>query len=315
VGVVTRPFSFEGRQRARNAEEGVRTLHEHVHTLITIPCDRLLETIERKTTLDQAFLEADDVLRQAIQGISDLLTQRGLLNLGLADIKAVLSQSGAAVMAIGRGTGETRVADAARRAISSPLLNNGLEGARRVLLNITGGSDLTLSEISEAADLVSQATAPEATISFGAVIDPRLAHEAGVTLFVTGGRPHSQLQGGSGPPPPESAPLGARLPRRPRAPSDHAAALPPPSLDSQDEPVWFRLIPRIDPRAPGPSDGDRDPAPTTATWITPELPERRELRPLGKRGACVQRRHAHSTTGSRRCSPGSDRACPSTQLA
>ena len=213
VGVVTRPFSAEGRQRARTAEEGVLTLHEHVHTLITIPCDRLLEAIDRKTRLDQAFLEADDVLRQAIQGISDLITQPGLLNLGLADIKVVLSQSGAALMAIGRGTGETRAADAAHRAIASPLLNNGLEDARSVLLNITGGTDLALSEISEAADLVAQATAPEATISFGAVIDPRLAHEARVTLFVTGGRPHGQLHGGSGrrgggPPPPESAPLG-----------------------------------------------------------------------------------------------------------
>ena len=197
------------------------------------------------------------MLRQAIQGISDLITQPGLINLGLADIKAALSQSGAALMAVGRGTGETRVADAARRAISSPLLNNGLEHARSVLLNITGGTDLALSEISEAADLVAQATAPEATISFGAVIDPRLAHEARVTLFATGGRPHGQLHGGSGrrgggPPPPESAPLGARLPRRARAPSDHAAALPPPSPDPQDEAVWLRLIPRLDPRAPGP---------------------------------------------------------------
>jgi cell division protein FtsZ len=186
VGVVTKPFTFEGRQRAKNAEEGIAQLKERVDTLITIPNDRLLEVIDRKTTLEQAFMEVDDVLRQGIQGISELITEPGLINLDFADVKSIMSDSGGALMAIGRGTGETRAQDAARMAISRPLLDISMEGAKGVLLNITGGTDLALSEINEAADVIAQAADPEANIIFGAVIDPKLDNEVKITVIATG---------------------------------------------------------------------------------------------------------------------------------
>lgn len=186
VGVVTKPFSFEGRQRAKNADEGIVQLKDRVDTLITIPNDRLLEVIDRKTTLEQAFMEVDDVLRQGIQGISELITEPGLINLDFADVKTIMSDSGGALMAIGRGTGEARAQDAARMAISSPLLDISMEGARGVLLNITGGNDLALSEISDAADVIAQAADPEASIIFGAVIDPKIENEVRITVIATG---------------------------------------------------------------------------------------------------------------------------------
>jgi cell division protein FtsZ len=186
VGVVTKPFTFEGRQRSKNAEEGIGQLRQRVDTLITIPNDRLLEVIDRKTTLEQAFMEVDDVLRQGIQGISELITEPGLINLDFADVKSIMMDSGGALMAIGRGTGETRAQDAARMAISSPLLDVSMEGAKGVLLNITGGIDLALSEINEAADVVGQAADPEANIIFGAVIDPKLENEVKITVIATG---------------------------------------------------------------------------------------------------------------------------------
>src|SRR5438067_589327 len=186
VGVVTKPFTFEGRQRAKNADEGILQLRDRVDTLITIPNDRLLEVIDRKTTLEQAFMEVDDVLRQGIQGISELITEPGLINLDFADVKSIMSDSGGALMAIGRGTGETRAQDAARKAISSPLLDISMEGAKGVLLNITGGLDLALSEINEAADVIAQAADPEANIIFGAVIDSKLENEVKITVIATG---------------------------------------------------------------------------------------------------------------------------------
>jgi cell division protein FtsZ len=186
VGVVTKPFLFEGRQRTKNAEEGIANLRDRVDTLITIPNERLLQVIDRKTTLEQAFVEVDDVLRQGIQGISELITEPGLINLDFADVKTIMSDSGGALMAIGRGTGESRAGDAARMAISSPLLDLSMEGAKGVLLNITGGTDLALSEINEAADVIAQAADPEANIIFGAVIDPRLDNEIRITVIATG---------------------------------------------------------------------------------------------------------------------------------
>ena len=186
VGVVTKPFTFEGRQRANKAEEGISVLKERVDTLITIPNDRLLEVIDRKATLEQAFMEVDDVLRQGIQGISELITEPGLVNLDFADVKSIMSDSGGALMAIGRGTGETRAQDAARMAISSPLLDISMEGAKGVLLNITGGNDLSLTEINEAAEVIAQAADPEANIIFGAVIDPKLENEVKITVIATG---------------------------------------------------------------------------------------------------------------------------------
>jgi cell division protein FtsZ len=186
VGVVTRPFSFEGARRRHNADQGLTQLGEHVHTLITIPNDRLLQVVDRKTTLEQAFSVADDVLRQGIQGISELITEPGLVNLDFADVKSVMAESGAALMAIGRGTGETRAADAARMAISSPLLDISMEGAKGVLLNVTGGNDLALSEINEAAEIIAQAADREANIIFGAVIDPKMENEVKITVIATG---------------------------------------------------------------------------------------------------------------------------------
>lgn len=186
VGVVTKPFNFEGRQRAKNAEAGILQLRERVDTLITIPNDRLLDVIDRKTTLEQAFMEVDDVLRQGIQGISELITEPGLINLDFADVKSIMSDSGGALMAIGRGTGESRAQDAARMAISSPLLDISMDGARGVLLNITGGDDLALSEINDAAEVIASAADPEASIIFGAVIDPTIENEVRITVIATG---------------------------------------------------------------------------------------------------------------------------------
>ncbi|HLY90382.1 MAG TPA: cell division protein FtsZ [Acetobacteraceae bacterium] len=231
VGVVTKPFTFEGRQRSKNADEGIAQLRDRVDTLITIPNDRLLEVIDRKTTLEQAFMEVDDVLRQGIQGISELITEPGLINLDFADVKSIMSDSGGALMAIGRGTGETRAQDAARMAISSPLLDISMEGAKGVLLNITGGIDLALSEINEAADVVAQAADPEANIIFGAVIDSKLENEIKITVIATGfdvsqraGRPVPQFRrtrpsygGGSGEPPAVTEPPAAGAAGRDRA--------------------------------------------------------------------------------------------------
>jgi len=222
VGVVTKPFTFEGRQRAKNAEEGVLQLRDRVDTLISIPNDRLLQVIDRKTTLEQAFMAVDDVLRQGIQGISELITEPGLINLDFADVKSIMQDSGGALMAIGRGTGDTRAQDAARMAISSPLLDISMDGAKGVLLNITGGLDLALSEINEAADVVAQAADPEANIIFGAVIDPRIENEVKMTVIATGfdvaaprqqrsqGLPSFRRRYGSEPAAPVEPPAAAR---------------------------------------------------------------------------------------------------------
>ncbi len=186
VGVVTKPFAFEGARRRQVAEEGLARLKEKVNTLITIPNERLLQIVEKRTSIETAFMIVDDVLRQGIQGISELITEPGLINLDFADVKTIMSEAGSALMAIGRGTGENRAADAARMAISSPLLDVSMEGARGVLLNITGGTDLTLSEINEAAELIRQAADPEANIIFGAVVDPRMQDEVKITVIATG---------------------------------------------------------------------------------------------------------------------------------
>jgi cell division protein FtsZ len=186
VGVVTRPFSFEGRKRADQAENGIIELKEKVDTLIVIPNDRLLQVADKQTSITDAFRIADDVLRQGVQGISDLIAIPGLINLDFADVKTIMSQTGSALMGIGRATGEQRAAEAARMAISSPLLETSIEGARGVLLNITGGINLGLFEVNEAAEIISQAADPEANIIFGAVIDEDLKDEIRVTVIATG---------------------------------------------------------------------------------------------------------------------------------
>jgi len=186
IGVVTKPFPFEGKRRMAIAEEGIATLKEHVDTLITIPNERLLQIADKKMSLSDAFRLADDVLRQGIQGISDLITVPGLINVDFADVKTIMSNAGSALMAIGRGSGENRAADAARAAIASPLLDINIDGARGILFNVTGGPSLTLHEVSEAAELVAQAADPDANIIFGAVIDPRFEDEVQVTVIATG---------------------------------------------------------------------------------------------------------------------------------
>lgn len=186
VGVVTRPFTFEGRKRAMQAEKGIAELKSKVDTLITIPNDRLLQVVDKHTTIHEAFRIADDVLRQGVQGISDLIAVPGLINLDFADVKTIMSNTGSALMGIGQATGENRAADAARKAISSPLLETSIEGAKGVLLNITGGINLTLFEVNEAAGIISEAADPEANIIFGAVIDENLKEEIRVTVIATG---------------------------------------------------------------------------------------------------------------------------------
>lgn len=196
VGVVTKPFTFEGTRRRLSAEEGIAALKEQVDTLITIPNDRLLQISDKKTTLHEAFRIADDVLRQGIQGISDLITEPGLINLDFADVKTIMQLAGSALMAIGRGTGDSRCIDAARQAIESPLLEISIEGAKGVLFNITGGPDLGMLEVHEAASVIQQAADPEANIIFGAVIDPEMGNDVKITLIATGfdyGRRHVEL--------------------------------------------------------------------------------------------------------------------------
>ncbi len=186
VGVVTRPFSFEGRKRQIQAEEGIKELKEKVDTLIVIPNDRLLHVVEKRTPILDAFRIADDVLRQGVQGISDLIAVPGLINLDFADVKTIMMETGSALMGIGIGSGENRTVEAASAAISSPLLETSIEGARGVLLNITGGVNLGLFEVNEAADIVAEAADPEANIIFGAVIDESMGEEVRVTVIATG---------------------------------------------------------------------------------------------------------------------------------
>jgi cell division protein FtsZ len=186
VGVVTRPFTFEGRKRAMQAEHGILALKEKVDTLIVIPNDRLLEIVDKKTPMLEAFREADNVLRQAVQGISDLIALPGLINLDFADVKTIMTERGSALMGIGIATGENRATEAAKKAICSPLLETSIDGARGVLMNITGGANLSLYEVNEAADIVASASDPEVNMIFGAVIDENLNDEILVTVIATG---------------------------------------------------------------------------------------------------------------------------------
>ena len=186
IGVVTRPFTFEGRRRAAQSDAGIDALRAEVDTLIVIPNDRLLSTAEHNVSVMDAFKSADQVLLQGVQGITDLITTPGLINLDFADVKAVMSNAGSALMGIGRARGEDRAEVAAQQAISSPLLEASMDGAQGVLLNISGGSDLGLFEINAAAELVAEAAHPEANIIFGAVIDDALGDEVRVTVIAAG---------------------------------------------------------------------------------------------------------------------------------
>ncbi|HZG16710.1 MAG TPA: cell division protein FtsZ [Candidatus Bathyarchaeia archaeon] len=234
VGVVTRPFSFEGRKRSSQGELGLAALKEKVDTLIVIPNDRLLEIVDKNTPMLEAFREADNILRQGVQGISDLIAIPGLINLDFADVKTIMTERGSALMGIGVGSGENRAAEAARRAISSPLLETSIEGARGVLMNITGGSNLSLYEVNEAADIVSSAADLEVNMIFGAVINEELKNEIVVTVIATGFDDHQR-----------QASAGARRPQptnaaRPTAPQQQAPTTRP-AREEEDEKPFFSM--------------------------------------------------------------------------
>lgn len=186
VGVVTRPFTFEGRKRATQAQGGISSMKEAVDTLIVIPNDRLLEIVDKSTPMLEAFREADNVLRQGVQGISDLIAVPGLINLDFADVKTIMSNKGSALMGIGISSGENRAAEAAKKAISSPLLETSIDGAQGVLMNITGGTNLSLFEVQEAADIVATASDQDVNMIFGSVINENLKDEIVVTVIATG---------------------------------------------------------------------------------------------------------------------------------
>lgn len=186
VAVVTKPFSFEGNRRRQQAEDGLENLRNKVDTLITIPNDKILSIIDKKTPITEAFTVVDDVLRQGVQGIADLITVHGMINVDFADVKAVMENSGSALMGIGYGTGETRAVDAAKAAIESPLLELSIDGAKGVLFNITGGNDLSMFEVDEAARIITEAADQDANIIFGAVINDSYTGEIKITVVATG---------------------------------------------------------------------------------------------------------------------------------
>src|SRR3954462_14891199 len=212
VGVVTRPFAFEGRKRAEQAERGIDQLRDRVDTLIVIENDRLLQVVERQTSVVDAFRMADDILRQGVQGITDLITEPGLVNLDFADVRTIMRDAGSALMGIGRASGENRAAEAARSAVSSPLLEASIEGATGILLNVTGGSDIGLFEVNEAAEVLTSAADQNANVIFGAVIDDSIGGAVqGAALAPR--RPRGGRRAGR-PPPPRPPP--ARRPAAPR---------------------------------------------------------------------------------------------------
>jgi cell division protein FtsZ len=186
IGVVTRPFMFEGSRRNQSAEQGIDKLKEHVDTLIVIPNDRLLELTDKRMTLNDSFSMADDILRQGIQGISELITIPGLINLDFADVKAIMSEGGAALMAVGRGEGDDRARIAAEQAVSSRLLDVTIDGAQGILFNVTGGPDMSLFEVNQAASIVRETAHPDANLIFGAVIDENMGDELRITVIATG---------------------------------------------------------------------------------------------------------------------------------
>jgi cell division protein FtsZ len=199
IGVVTRPFTFEGTQRVSTADQGIALLKEQVDTLIVIPNDRLLQIVDKRASLHEAFMVADDVLRQGIQGISELITVPGLINLDFADVRSIMSEGGAALMAVGEASGEDRAKKAAEQAMSSDLLDITIDGARGILFNVTGGTDLALFEVNEAAAIIKETAHPEVNLIFGAVIDPAMDDKFRITVIATGfqrsGMPRNIMEG------------------------------------------------------------------------------------------------------------------------
>ena len=241
VGIVTRPFQFEGSRRRDQAEAGIAALAEEVDTLIVVPNNRLLSVLDRGVSMLEAFRVADDVLRQGVQGISDLVTLPGLINLDFADVRTIMSDAGNALLGIGMGTGERRAVDAAEQAVASPLLETSMEGARSILLSITGGNDVSLWEVNEAAKAVAEAAHPDANIIFGAMVDEKLEDQVWVTVVATGyGEPRrrrrdEQSFAGRTPEPADAVPrAGRRAARepgpRPRRPASWTSRVHPAAL-------------------------------------------------------------------------------------
>ncbi len=247
VAVVTLPFSFEGFQRRRTAEEGLARLRGNVDALIVIPNDRLLELGDRGMSILEAFRMADEVLRHGVQGISDLVTMTGLINLDFADVKAVMQNAGTALMAVGEGRGEGRAVAAARAAISSPLLDVSIDGAKGVLLNVSGGPDLTLAEVTEAAETIQSAVDPDANIYFGAVIHPRQQDEIRVTVIATGLRD-----------PGDTGSAARRRPVSAQPASSREASPPPPPVRERPVAPAPREAEYERPWRPGASEWERD---------------------------------------------------------
>ena len=241
IGVVTRPFSFEGRRRSVQAEKGIENLRDSVDTLIVIPNDRLLEISDEETSVLQAFRLADDVLLQGVSGITDLITTPGLINTDFADVSTVMRDAGSALMGIGKARGENRALEAARMAVSSPLLEASIDGARGVLLMIAGGSDLGLYEVNEAAEVIAQSADADANIIFGAVIDDALGDEVKVTV-IAAGFSESQIAAVPSAPPERSSAGGVLRPleRREPSPSPAAPAASPLLDDDDDDDDVFR---------------------------------------------------------------------------
>ncbi|MFD7033750.1 cell division protein FtsZ [Streptomyces sp. NPDC059917] len=258
IGVVTRPFTFEGRRRANQAEDGIAELREEVDTLIVIPNDRLLSISDRQVSVLDAFKSADQVLLSGVQGITDLITTPGLINLDFADVKSVMSEAGSALMGIGSARGDDRAVAAAEMAISSPLLEASIDGARGVLLSISGGSDLGLFEINEAAQLVSEAAHPEANIIFGAVIDDALGDEVRVTVIAAG------FDGGQPPARRDNVIGAASTKREEPAPPVRAAEPVRPAFGGLGS-----VTPREDVQVPV------EPAPVEAIPVAPQVPTAR----------------------------------------
>ena len=249
VGVVTKPFSFEGKRRMNQAEAGIVNLKDRVDTLITIPNDRLLQVIDRRTSMLDAFHIADDVLRQGVQGISDLISVPGLINADFADVKTIMSNAGSALMGIGTAKGENGAVAAAEAAIKSPLLEASIEGARGVLFNITGGKDLSLFDVTEASNIITEAVDPDANIIFGAVIDEKLDDEIRVTVIATGFNGKNPVLTGQAPikmpgtkvPPRQPAPKPAPKPVQPApAPGPKPIINPAPFSSTPEVPPWIR---------------------------------------------------------------------------
>jgi cell division protein FtsZ len=226
IGVVTRPFTFEGSRRIQAAEAGIAKFKEHADTLIVIPNDRLLQIVDKRSNLQDAFRVADDVLRQGVQGISELITVPGLINLDFADVRTIMSEGGAALMAVGSGSGEDRARIAAEQAISSQLLDITIDGARGILFNVTGGPDMTLFEVNQAAAIIKETAHPDVNLIFGAVIDPNMGDELRITVIATGfertGAPRRLVEGPVG-----RAEAKSVRPAEPRSATDLAGSQSP----------------------------------------------------------------------------------------